>query len=117
MPTPAQLTAFFNWVWKAFPTIVLVGGFIVGNYLYKFQDTFKNELLNEINESFVTKNEAKELTKRETFEVYRTKTNTALDNLSAEFRINQATMNGVITRIDENIREMREDLRELKDKL
>jgi hypothetical protein len=121
MPTQQQVTTFFNWIWKAFPTIVLVGGFVVGNYLYRFQDTFKRELLNEINESFVTRSEAaanmERFTKRDAFDIYKAKTDSAIYQLSTEFRINQATMNGVITRIDENIREMREDLKEVKSKL
>jgi len=132
MPTADQWNRYFTWFNKAFPTVIVIGGLVVGNYLYRLKNEFKEELLEEIAENFQTRTEAAaeaarvataaakaaaHAVPRDAFEVYRTKTNSAVENLSAELRINQATVNGALLRIDENVRDLKTDIREIKDRL
>ena len=109
---PDQVTSFFISFNKFFPTIVVVGGLIGGNYLYKVKDQFKEDLIEEMEERFVTKNEVKEYTPDVMFDVFKTRTNSAISDVRSKADVHEATVNGVLDRVERDVSDIKEDLRE-----
>ena len=116
MPTKIQVTNFFDWVWRAFPTIVVAVGIIVGNFIYKQKDEFQEAMMLEISRSFVSQKDADLLFSRtvskEIFEDFKAETNTQLDQSRYKLEIHQATVSGQLARLEADVKEIKTDLRE-----
>lgn len=116
MPTKIQVTNFFDWVWRAFPTIVVAVGIIVGNFIYKQKDEFQEAMMIEISRSFVSQKDADLLFSRtvskEIFEDFKSETNTQLDQSRYKLEIHQATVSGQLARLEADVKEIKTDLRE-----
>jgi hypothetical protein len=112
MPSQDSLSRFFTTFNKVFPIIVTVLGLIGGNYLYKVKDQFKDDLIEELDERFIKSSDAHEYTPQVVFDVFKTRTNSAIIDVKSKADLNHAKIEGVLDRVERDVSEIKTDLKE-----
>ena len=113
VPTPEQTSGFFRSFNKFFPFAVVIGGLIGGNWIYKFKDEFKDDLFEEMDERFIQVEAADDFTPQIMFDVFKTRTNSAISDVKSKSQIHEAIVDGVLDRVERDVAEIKTDLKEL----
>ena len=115
--TKRKVSEIFEW---AFRVTSVLSVFIMsygGLYIYKHDIEFESKL----DGKYVHQEAAKyfydsrdvELVSRDVVDQFKTKTNTAIANIKSEADVHEATIAGILTRLERDVSEMRQDIRQL----
>lgn len=135
MPDKDQINTALGWVAKAFPALTLLGIAYWSNYLYRVKDEFKDEMMQQIVDRFVTmpdltavksasekrmaafESEIAAFSKKESLEVFKTKTNSEIQNIHSRLNVYEATVGGTLIRLEEKLGDLKEDIADIKSSL
>jgi hypothetical protein len=105
----AKFFVAFN---KMFPIIVTILALVGGNYMYRVKDQFKDDLLEELDDRFIKSSEAHEFTPQVVFDVFKTRTNSSINDVKSKADLNNAKIEGVLDRVERDVSEIKADLKE-----
>jgi len=81
--------------------------------LYKVKDQFKDDLMEELDDRFIKASDAHQYTPQVMFDVFKTRTNSSITAIDAKAEVANAKIEGVLDRLERDVAEIKDDLKEL----